>query len=79
MCLITNLVDLYTNMNNELAKIQEWCGTNKLSLNSKKTKYILFKPKYKHIHYPKFIFAGVEIERIGRIVLAKLLNFLVTG
>ena len=30
------------NMNNELAKVYDWLAVNKLSLNLKKTKYVLF-------------------------------------
>ena len=33
---------LSTNINNELSKIQEWFNINKLSLNVRKTKYIIF-------------------------------------
>ncbi len=35
---------LYTTMNNELQKLTEWFKANKLCLNVKKTKYILFDP-----------------------------------
>ena len=52
-------------MNNELHNIEQWCKANKLSLNAKKTKYILFKPKKSHIHFEKLNFGGEEIERIG--------------
>ena len=41
----TNILDLYRDMNNELLNLETWCKTNKLSLNAKKTKFILFKPK----------------------------------
>ena len=30
------------NMNNELAKVYDWLAVNKLSLNVKKTKYVIF-------------------------------------
>ena len=61
----TNIHELYRDMNIELNNIENWCKANKLSLNAKKTKYILFKPKKSHIHYGKLIFGGTEIERIG--------------
>ena len=38
---------LYQNMNNELQRLDTWFKTNKLSLNISKTKYIMFRSKYK--------------------------------
>ncbi len=35
---------LYANMNTELVKLENWFRANKLCLNIKKTKYILFRP-----------------------------------
>ena len=37
-----NLSTLFTTMNSELVKLSEWMNVNKLSLNVKKTKYMLF-------------------------------------
>ena len=62
----TNISELFWDMNAELQRIQNWCSVNKLSLNSKKTKYILFKPKNQHCHYPPLIFGGRNIDRIGK-------------
>ena len=45
--------------------MESWCAVNKLSLNGKKTKYILFKPGDKHVHYGNLTFGGQLIERIG--------------
>ena len=61
----TDIKDLYRDMNYELENLEQWCKVNKLSLNAKKTKYILFKPKKYHIHFEKLNFGGEEIERIG--------------
>ena len=61
----TNILDLFRDMNSELLNLETWCKTNKLSLNAKKTKFILFKPKRKHIHYLDLKFGGSNIDRIG--------------
>ena len=57
-------------------KLQKWCEINKLSLNNKKTKYILFKPKNHHIHFPDLIFGGAPIKRIGKDCETKAFKFL---
>ena len=72
----TNIMDLFRDMNSELQKIQNWCLANKLSLNSKKTKFILFKPKNLHVHIPKLYFGGSEIERIGKECKTQAFKFL---
>ena len=38
-------------MNDELLKIVDWLTANKLSLNVKKTNYIIFHPYQKHLNY----------------------------
>ena len=40
----TNIVDLYNTMNQELEHINQWFQSNKLCLNVKKTKHIVFRP-----------------------------------
>ena len=37
-----NIDELYSKMNSELTKITNWCASNILSLNVKKTVYMLF-------------------------------------
>ena len=39
-----NIVQLYENINSDLADLIEWLRANKLSLNTSKTHYILFSP-----------------------------------
>ena len=46
-----NLRSLETVMNDELLKIVDWLTANKLSLNVKKTNYIIFHPYQKHLNY----------------------------
>ena len=41
----SNMPVLYNKANSELAKAADWFAANKLTLNIKKTKYILFRPK----------------------------------
>ena len=40
-------------MNKELCKLFKWLKANKLSLNVKKTHYILFRSKHKSVHTMK--------------------------
>ena len=72
----TNLIDLHRDMNEELFKLQKCCEINKLSLNNKETKYILFKLKNKHVHFTTLIFRGAPIERIGNDCETKAFKFL---
>ena len=46
-----NLNDLETSVNLELSKIADWFIANKMSINSDKTKYMIFHPRYKAITY----------------------------
>ena len=45
-----NINELFVNGNNELQKISKWFKLNKLSLNIKKTNFILFSNKDKIIN-----------------------------
>ena len=63
-------------MNLELKRLERWCQINMLSLNSKKTKYILYKPKRVHAHYPPLYFGNSSIERIGNDCNTKAFKFL---
>ena len=64
----TNVGELYKLANIELLKASDWFSANKLTLNIKKTKYILFRPKQTkidfNVHHLK-IGDGV-VERIGK-------------
>ena len=51
-----NLKSLETVVNNELLKVVDWLTANKLSLNVKKTHYIIFHPYQKRLNY------GVNIK-----------------
>ena len=45
-----NYETLCMNVNNELSKLNEWFSINKLSLNSKKTNFMVFENTCKHIN-----------------------------
>ena len=51
-------------INSELNKISAWLASNKLSLNVKKTKFMVFHTAQRKIIYPKLIINNVEIEMV---------------
>ena len=74
----SDIPELYVKINSELKKLDDWFRSNKLCLNVKKTKYILFRPT---IAYPQFITEqiyvnGQEVERIGNNQNEKAFQFL---
>ena len=71
-----NLTTLYADMNEELEKVNQWLQSNRLSLNTDKTKYMLFTHKnvdhqsfnikinnsvISHVNHIKFL--GITIDR----------------
>ena len=50
-CNMDNNVDEHV-INNELCKISEWLGANKLSLNVSKTKFMVFHTSNRSVTYP---------------------------
>ena len=46
-----NLKELESTMNQELQKVKNWCDINKLSINLKKTNFMLIKSVQKKIEY----------------------------
>ena len=51
-------------INNELHKITNWLSANKLSLNVKKTKFMVFHTAQRHITYPMLNINNVAIEQV---------------
>ena len=49
------------NINLELQKVSDWLAVNELSLNIKKTQYMIMRTKNKYIIKPSIIFNGEEI------------------
>ena len=63
-CNITEVDEL--TINNELQKITDWLSSNKLSLNIKKTKCMVFHSNRKTVNYPNFKINDIEIERVAQ-------------
>lgn len=63
-----NKSKLSKEINNELEKIVQWLALNKLSLNAKKTKFMIFHYKQKNIKdiIPKLVINNVVIERVDK-------------
>ena len=54
------------NMNKELEKIYDWLAVNKLSLNVRKTKYMIFHTRGTKLKYiPKIVINHIELERVN--------------
>ena len=53
-----------TDINRELEKVNIWLKLNKLSLNTQKTKLMLFHRKQKHLDEINFVINGIEIEHV---------------
>ena len=45
-----NSIELETLVNQEILKIKEWCDVNKLTINFKKTNYMIIKSPKKKMH-----------------------------
>ena len=63
-CNIYENVDEDT-INNELANIWEWLIANKLSLNTKKTKYMVLHTNQRNVTYPNLVINNIIIERVS--------------
>jgi len=63
-----NVDDLIQTMNIELDKIVKWLECNKLSLNTTKTKFMIFSSKRRHPnHHSNIIINGEDIEKVSAI------------
>ena len=63
LCCNLNGVKSNVTINNELSKISECLSSNKLSLNIKKTKYIVFHTAQRRVNYPVLKLNTANIER----------------
>jgi hypothetical protein len=63
----SNLANLYSNANTYVNDLYVWFCANQLSLNAKKTKYILIRPKQSHCNLKGFNLAinGNSLQRVG--------------
>ena len=62
--------------NEELSKAQVWFQANKLTLNIKKTKYILFRNPNTHVHFNDVLIGDNIIKRVGENCKEKSFRFL---
>ena len=65
-CSADNLQTLTTNMNNNLNILFDWFCANKLSLNLKKTNYILFHHRTKPVFDVSLYLNGIIINRVPK-------------
>ena len=63
----TDIGSLYEEAKKEIDSLYMWFFANKLSLNAKKTKYIILRPHSKKcsVENRKLIIDGISLERIG--------------
>ena len=62
--------------NIEHDKARKWFEANKLTLNIKKTKYILFQDKSTHVHLDELRIGGKAVDRVGENCKEKTFKFL---
>ena len=64
--LYCNLTNIFTehDINHELDKITDWLTSNKLSLNVKKTKFMVFHTHQKVVHYQILKINNIPIEQV---------------
>jgi hypothetical protein len=74
----TDLNKLYGDANKQINNLFEWFCSNKLSLNAKKTKYIVIRPKYLRGDLGKFtiLINDIALDRIGNDCKEKSVKFL---
>ena len=72
----SDIGSLYEEANKEINSLYMWFSANKLSLNAKKTKYIILRPQSKKCAVEKKIIDGVSLERIGNDCVANSTTFL---
>ena len=65
----SNINDMFLTMNSELEKLTNWLNANRLCLNVKKTKYILFRPRNytTNISQNRIYLNGEEVDQISNI------------
>ena len=60
-----NINELCLSMNTELSKLSQWFKLNKLSLNIKKTNFIVFKPRTKSLtDVPNVLIDGYSVSKV---------------
>ena len=69
-----NIQTLYKTVNSELKKLTDWFSANKLSLNAKKTKSIIFHPAQKRNRIPALPSLIIEGNAVSRVADTKFLG-----
>ena len=72
----SNSSDTFLRANAELSRAEEWFIANKLTLNAKKTRVMVFKSKHQHVHYHNLYLQNNIIERVGEDCKENLVRFL---
>ena len=74
----SDIGSLYEEANKEINSLYMWFCANKLSLNAKKTKYIILRPQSKKcaVENKNIVIDGVSLERIGNDCVANSTKFL---
>ena len=62
--------------NEELSKAEIWFSANKLTINAKKTKFILYKNPSSHVHVNSIYLGNSKITRVGKYCEEKSVRFL---
>ena len=71
-----NTSDIFVRANIELKKAEQWFCANKLTLNAKKTRVMVFKNKGQHVHYQNLYLQNNIIERAGERCKENFIRFL---
>ena len=69
-------VSLIKLANKELATAEQWFNCNKLTINAKKSKYILYKNPNTHFHVSDLLIGTSTITRVGQTCSEKYVRFL---
>ena len=72
----SNSSDTFLRANTELSRAEEWFNANKLTLNAKKTRVMVFKSKHQHVHYHNLYLQNNIIQRVGEDCKENLVRFL---
>ena len=71
-----NSSDTFLRANIELKRAEQWFCANKLTLNAKKTRVMVFRGKNQHVHYHDLYLQNNIIERVGEKCKENFVRFL---
>ena len=73
LCEHKSLNELQDMVNIELSKLSKWLNTNRLSLNVKKTNFVIFRPRQKKLPFIPSIYLPDNSNRLQQIKITKIL------